>query len=158
MKSLAANRTIIHFITGCIFKDTVYSSAVTWNKFSSMRGKECCPNAFLMRAKQREPEINSEPELQSRRTNRESEATGTWQKVAETFPQCICYTKLLKYCSLSGGNAAAFLMMVAADNVAAVMEYNPGSEPERAPDLLETRRERISTRNDCEGKWPAEKS
>lgn len=31
-------------------------------------------------------------------------------------------------------------MMVAADNVAVVMKYNPGSEPGRAPDLLETER------------------
>lgn len=38
--------------------------------------------------------------------------------------------------------------MVAADNVAAVVKYDPGSEPERDPDLLETRRERISTRHD----------
>lgn len=105
-----------------------------------MRGKECRLNAFLMRAKQKEPEINSEPELQSRRTNGESEAMGTWQEVAETLPQCICYTKLLKCCSLSSDSAAAFLMMVAADNVAAVMKYNPGSEPERSPDLLETER------------------
>lgn len=147
MKSLAANRAIVHFITGYMVKDTVYSSAVTWNKFSSMRGKECCLNAFLMRAKQREPEINSEPELQSRRSNGESEAMGNWQEAAETLPQCICHTKLLKCCSLSSDNAAAFLIMVAADNVA-VMKYNPGSEPERAPDMLETKREGTSTRND----------
>jgi len=39
-------------------------------------------------------------------------------------------------------------MMVTADNIAAVVKYDPGSEPERVPDLLETRRERISTRHD----------
>ena len=49
-------------------------------------------------------------------------------------------------------------MMAAADNVVAVMKYNPGSEPERAPDLLETKREGISTRNDWEDNWLAEKS
>jgi len=51
-----------------------------------MRRQEWCPNAFLMRSKQREPEINSEPELQIRRANGESEAMGTWQEVAETLP------------------------------------------------------------------------
>jgi len=72
----------------------------------------------------------------------------TWQDASETLPQSICHTKLLKCCCLSTDNAAAFLMMAAADNVVAVMKYNPGSEPERAPDLLETKREGISTRND----------
>lgn len=62
-----------------------------------MRRKEWCPKAFLMRTKQREPEINSEPELKVRRASGESEAVGTWQEVAETLPQCICYTKLLKF-------------------------------------------------------------
>lgn len=61
--------------------------------------------------------------------------------------------KAVEICSLSGDNTAAFLMMVAADNVAAVVKYDPGSEPERDPDLLETRRERISTRHDWGGKW-----
>lgn len=101
-----------------------------------------------MRAKRREPEINSDSGLQSRRTNGEGEAMGTWQEVAEILPQCICHTKLLKCYSLSSDNAAAFLMMVAADNVAAVMKYNPDSEPESAPDLLETKRGGISTIND----------
>lgn len=149
MKSLAADSAVVHFITGYMFKDTVCSSAVTWNKFSRLRGKECCLNAFLMRAKWREPEINSEPGLQIRRTSGEGEAMGTWQEVAEILPQCICHTKLLKCCSLSSDNAAAFLiMMVVADNVAAVMKYNPDSEPESAPDLLETKRGGISTIND----------
>lgn len=95
-----------------------------------------------MRAKQREPETNSEPELQSRRSSGESEAAGPWQEAAETLPGCICRTKLLKCCSLSRDNAAAFLMMVVADNVAAVMKYNPGSEAERASDLLESKRDK----------------
>lgn len=101
-----------------------------------------------MRAKRREPEINSDSGLQSRRTNGEGEAMATWQEVAEILPQCICHTKLLKCYSLSSDNAAAFLMMVAADNVAAVMKYNADSEPESAPDLLETKRGGISTIND----------
>lgn len=50
--------------------------------------------------------------------------------------------------SFSRDNAAAFLMMVVADNVAAVMKYNPGSEPERASDLLESKTGGTSTRND----------
>lgn len=124
------------------------AQAVTWNKFSSMRGKECCLNAFLMRPKQRKPEINSEPELQSRRTNGESEAIETLPEMIENLSQCICHTKLLNCCSLSTDNAAVVLMMVAADSVAAVMKHNPGSEPERASDLLETKTEGTSTRND----------
>lgn len=56
--------------------------------------------------------------------------------------------KAVEICSLSCDNTAAFLMMVTADNIAAVVKYDPGSEPERVPDLLETRRERISTRHD----------
>lgn len=158
MKGLVSYRAVIHFITGYMFKDNVYSSAMTWNIFSILRGKECCPNAFLMRAKRREPETNSEPELQSRRTSGESEAMGTWQAVAETLPECICHTKLLKCCSLSRDNAAAFLMMVVADNMAAVMKYNLGSEPERASDLLESKRGGTSIRNDREDNWRAEKS
>lgn len=101
-----------------------------------------------MRAKQRGPETNSEPELQSRRTSGESETIGAWQESAETLPECICHTKLLKCCSLSRDNAAAFLMMVVADNVAAVMKYNPGNEAERASDLLESKRGGTSTRED----------
>lgn len=101
-----------------------------------------------MRANQREPEISSEPELYSSRTNGESGAMRTWQEAAETVPQCTCHTKLLKCCSLSSDNAAAFLMMVAANNVAAVMKYNLGSEPGRAPDLLETKRGGTSSRHD----------
>lgn len=148
MKGFVSYRAVILFIAGYTFKDNVYSSAVAWNKFSIMRGKECCPNAFLMRAEEGEPETNSEPELQSRRTSGESEAMGTWQAVAETLPECICCTKLLKCCSFSRDNAVAFLMMVVADNVAAIMKYNLGSEPERASDLLESKRGGTSTRND----------
>lgn len=89
-----------------------------------------------MRPKLREPETNAEPELQSRRTSAESDASETWQEVAEALPKCICHTKLLKSCSLSRDNVAAFLIMVVADNVAPVMKNNPGNEPERASDLV----------------------
>ncbi|CAM2111558.1 unnamed protein product [Caretta caretta] len=49
------------------FKDIIFSSAMTWNKFSNMSREKCWLNAFVNESKTvKEPELGSEPTLKRR--------------------------------------------------------------------------------------------
>lgn len=50
-QSMAANRTVVHFIKGYMFKDTVYNSSSDLEQILQHEGKRMLPECLLNKSK-----------------------------------------------------------------------------------------------------------